>query len=97
MHTDTMNRLVQLREVCGFPLPISSGYRCPEYNNRVSTTGFDGPHTQGRAVDILANGQRKYKILKHALEFNFLGIGVAKTFLHIDTVEGWPRPNVWIY
>ena len=34
-------KLDRLRSKCGFPIVLSSAYRCPEYNNRVSGKGYD--------------------------------------------------------
>jgi uncharacterized protein YcbK (DUF882 family) len=47
-----MDRLQALRERFGKPLRISSGYRCPDHNARVSSTGRGGPHITGKAVDV---------------------------------------------
>ena len=34
MNQEFLDALDDLREVCGFPIIISSGYRTPEYNDR---------------------------------------------------------------
>lgn len=94
----------ELRHRCGFPLVISSGYRCPEHNQRVSTTGPNGPHTTGRAVDIAVSRHRAHDVLRHAMAMGFTGIGVnqkgASRFIHLDMLrepEHAPRPSVWSY
>jgi zinc D-Ala-D-Ala carboxypeptidase len=101
MNRDFVKLLDELRERCGFPLIITSGYRSPEYNSVVSTTGENGPHTTGRAVDIRCNGQTAYTILHHVFALGFTGIGIkqrdAGRFIHIDTITNSPRPNVWTY
>jgi D-alanyl-D-alanine dipeptidase len=84
---------------------INSAYRCPEHNNKVSSTGEDGPHTTGMAVDISTSPQLQYKLLDFALHWDPkpTGIGIAKTFTHLDwlTVDVDQkyvvRPNVWKY
>lgn len=43
--------LEQVRALTGFPLEISSGYRCPELNRRVGGT-ITSQHTQGLAADF---------------------------------------------
>ena len=48
MNIDFVAMLDDLRERCGFPFRVTSGYRCPAHNQQVSTTGPDGPHTTGR-------------------------------------------------
>ena len=84
---------------------VTSGYRSPEHNNSVSSTGLDGPHTTGLSVDISTNSSTQYQLLRFALNYNpqAMGIGIAKTFTHIDflTVDAGDkyavRPNVWRY
>ena len=93
------------RNMHGEGVSITSGYRSPEHNNSVSSTGMDGPHTTGLAVDIGTNTQSQYKLIRFALNYNpqAMGIGVAKTFTHIDflTTDNGDkyavRPNVWKY
>ena len=94
-----------IRKMHGKGDSINSGYRCPDHNNSVSSTGMDGPHTTGFAVDIGTNTQTQYKLIRFALNYNpqAMGIGVAKTFTHIDflTTDNGDkyvvRPNVWKY
>lgn len=97
-------RLEELRERCGFPLIVTSGYRCPEHNQAVSSTGPDGPHTTGKAADLGVSRHRAYDVLRHALELGFSGIGVQQKgggrFLHLDDLhepEHAPRPSIWSY
>jgi uncharacterized protein YcbK (DUF882 family) len=93
------------RNVLGKGVSINSGYRCPEHNNSVSSTGEDGPHTTGYAIDISTNSATQYQLLKFAFSYNPqpLGIGIAKTFTHIDfcnvdmNEKFLVRPNVWRY
>ncbi len=101
-----MSRLDSLRRVCGFPLGISSGYRCPVHNSAVSSTGDSGPHTTGRAVDIPIVGSRAYRIITEAQTLGFTGIGVKQSgphkyrFIHLDDLGNevaGPRPWVWSY
>lgn len=105
MSPDFMDRLEKLREQYGKPLTISSGYRSPDYNQQVSTTGEDGPHTHGRAVDILIAGGEAYELLKLAMEAGFTGFGIKQKgsgrFVHMDDLtpaDGFTtRPWVWSY
>ena len=96
-------RLEQLRRAFGKPMRLSSAYRCPNYNARISKTGRDGPHTTGRAVDVLISGEDAYRLVQLALEHGFTGIGIAqrgpheRRFIHLDDLEGPTRPWVWSY
>lgn len=94
--------LDELRQRCGFPFVISSGYRTPAHNAAVSETGLDGPHTTGKAADVLVNGENAYLLVQHAFAMGFHGIGVSqkddftKRFIHLDMVDQ-PRPRIWSY
>ena len=101
----TVERLQALRDKVGHFLRVSSGYRCPEHNNAVSSTGRDGPHTRG-AFDILIYGDDAYHLVQAAMEVGFTGIGVNQTgpiekrFIHVDALAdetGLPRPTIWSY
>lgn len=77
-----------LRHKCDFPFIVNSGYRSPEYNNQVSSTGFTGPHTTGKASDTAVAGSKAYTLLKHAMEMDcFTGIGIGKSFIHLDIIQ----------
>lgn len=103
---ELMERLQILRYGLGFPLPVTSGYRGPDYNARVSSTGHTGPHTSGRAADISIHGERAHILLEAAFQVGFTGIGVNQKgpqqarFVHLDILaagEAQPRPRVWSY
>lgn len=99
-----LTNLDALRHKCGFPFIITSGYRTPEYNNAISTTGRSGPHTHGKAIDVLVSSGNTFIILENAMEMEcFTGFGFKQhgenRYMHIDSLskhEG-PRPNIWSY
>ena len=105
MADDFITRLDQVRELLGFPLHITSGYRCPDHNDAVSTTGRDGPHTTGRAADVGISGAQAVALIRRATATAIAGIGVnqrgdhAKRFIHLDDLQSpdHPRPNIWTY
>jgi len=100
-----MAQLEALRLEYGQPMVISSGYRCPAYNVRVASTGASGPHTTGRAADVLVSGPGAYTLLRLALAHGFTGIGIkqhgrhTKRFMHLDNLNGTlrPQPCIWSY
>lgn len=98
-----MDALQDLRRLWGKPMVISSGYRCPEHNAAVSSTGPSGPHTTGKAADILVHGGMALSLLALATNGRFTGVGVhqrgphAGRFIHLDTIEGPARPGIWSY
>ena len=101
----TLDALQELREVLGKPLSLSSAYRCSVHNDKVSSSGTDGPHTTGQAIDILCSGKFAYKILNYAMIRSSIwkGIGVSQKgnhnsrFLHLDTIKADNRPWIWSY
>lgn len=104
MDPEFMGKLVNMRLSLGFSFPIVSGYRCPEHNARVSTTGLDGPHTTGRAVDIAVRGEQALIIVESARRFGFSGVGIKQhgpnRYMHLDDLHdapGRPRPWIWSY
>lgn len=94
----------QLRNDLGFPLIVTSGYRCPSYNNQVSTTGLDGPHTTGLAMDIAVDRVKAHELVQAAMFYGARGLGIMQKgpnrFVHLDLIQGdakHPRPTIWSY
>ena len=87
--------LDELRDRCGFPFTITSGYRSKQHTaERSKEKG--GTHTQGIAADIaVSDGVQRMTIVKEALEMGFGGIGVARTFVHVDMRA--TTPVMWTY
>ena len=87
--------LDQCREECGFPFFITSGYRDKTHPKESAKT-TTGKHTLGIAADIAcSSAEHQYKILHKAFELGFTGIGIAKTFIHLDT--RMTTPVIWTY
>ena len=66
MSQSFMERLQLIRDDFGRPLFPTSGFRHPDYNETVSTTGRTGPHTTGHAVDIQIFGAEALKLIEIA-------------------------------
>ncbi len=107
IHVDPafMDNLKEMRIAYDKPMLISSGYRCPEYNAKISSTGLDGPHTLG-AADTAVFGGNALKIVELALYFGFTGIGISQRgpqlsrLIHLDMLDKTakrPRPWIWSY
>ena len=100
MQADFMLKLQALRSVYGKPMRITSGYRCPEHPIEAKKAQ-PGAHASGCACDIGVEGQDAHRLLKLAFAAGFTGVGVQQKgsgrFIHLDTLEGGPRPNVWSY
>lgn len=98
---ETRLRLNKLRHVLGFPLAVTSGYRCPAYNNKIGATQT---HATGQAVDIAVSRKQAYDLISLAAEYGFTGIGINQKgqgrFVHLDDLpqtDERPRPHVWSY
>ena len=100
IHEDIMDLLQEARNDLG-PLSITSGYRCSEHNNKISSTGPNGPHTTGKALDISVKDSKHRKELITYFAPKVTGLGIAKSFIHIDLLnadDGFEvRPNSWVY
>lgn len=106
MSTEFVDKLDDLRERHGFALVVTSGYRCPDYNDRIASTGRDGPHTTGQAVDLALSGPRVHRLVTQCSLGGWMsGIGLnqrgehSKRFVHLDDLAepDHPRPRIWTY
>ena len=103
MNTEFLNTLDSIRAEYGQPMIVSSGYRCATYNAKMSSTGFCGPHTTGRAIDIKVFGEDAIKLIRIALNKGMTGVGVKqhgphnKRFVHLDDLSNGIRPWIWSY
>ena len=99
MNIQFMEKLQTLRGAARFRMTVSSAYRCPEHNMIESPkTGYTGPHTTRKAIDIKISGKRAHKLLTLALDLGFNGIGIMQKgkhhsrFIHLDILKSSTRP-----
>ncbi len=96
MEPEFLQKLDRLRGECGFPFVITSGYRHPIEHPIEAAKVVPGTHAQGIAADIqIKSSSQRFIIVQKALEIGFKGIGIAKTFVHVDT-RG-TTPVMWLY
>lgn len=96
INDDFIESLDMLRELCDFPFVITSGYRSPRHTKEKDKPGGPGQHSAGVAADIrVADGVQRFAIVDNAIALGFSGIGVAKTFVHVDTRPG--QSVLWTY
>lgn len=96
-----MNLLQALRDAYGKPLRIVSGVRCLSHN-KAEGGAEHSQHVSDpasgkvcNAVDIaVGSGSDRYKLITLATRI-FTGIGVAKTFLHVDSRK--TEAVCWLY
>ena len=74
MLPEFIHSLDELREKCGFPFSITSGYRSEKHSIEAAKQA-PVPHAQGIAADIaVSTGSQRRAIVKHALELGFGGL-----------------------
>jgi zinc D-Ala-D-Ala carboxypeptidase len=92
-----------IRKECGFSFPLSSAYRCPLHPIEARKQRL-GAHTTGKAVDVLANGEKALEIVRVAQKHGIQRIGIQQKgggrFIHLDactTEDGFTNPAIWSY
>lgn len=88
--------LQELRDHIGQPVIVTSGYRCPVYNQAVGGAS-DSLHLEGKAADIFVRGYTAVELYRLARQIPaFTGIGVypQNSFVHVDLRQ---TPNQWGY
>ncbi|MCG8381832.1 MAG: D-Ala-D-Ala carboxypeptidase family metallohydrolase [Gammaproteobacteria bacterium] len=103
-------KMNELREACGFPLPVTSGCRCEPHNARVGGGDLSAhlmdEDDECSSADIHVSGYKAHFVIREAGRLGFAGIGikqsgdVAKRLIHLDDapeIPGRPRPWIWSY
>ena len=85
LHPKLLVKLIELRKILERPIYITSGYRCPEYNQKIGGV-VNSYHCIGLAADIQVKDISLIDLLGYAEEIDFNGIGFyeKKNFLHLD-------------
>jgi len=102
MDSAFMWNLQILRTFMAVPFTINSAARCPKYNKAVGGVP-DSMHLSdkkiggARACDISCTDSLfRFELVKESMRLGFCGIGVAKTFIHIDT-RPKEQSKMWTY
>lgn len=97
---DALSILNSIRRDCGFPLPVSSGYRCVKHPIEAAKSK-PGAHTTGKAVDLAVNRDQAHELLRVAFLHGVPRVGVNQKgdgrFIHLDWCDDRPGPTVWSY
>ncbi len=83
LDTELIDKLQRLRDKLGKPVIVHSGYRNLKYNTKIGGAA-NSQHMYGRAADITVSGFAPEQVAKTAEEVGFDGIGIYKTFTHVD-------------
>lgn len=89
----------EIRHILGDrPIVILSAYRTPMYNAKIEGAATGSQHIQGRALDLWhpdLTASQTYARVKQAYRSGQLpmlgGLGLYKTFIHIDTRPSDPK------
>lgn len=87
-----LDGLEAMRAHIGGPLVLSSGHRCAGWNAAVGGAPLS-QHKQV-AADIQIGQYDRHRLLDGAIDAGFTGLGLARSFLHIDRRA---RPARWYY
>ena len=97
MDGEFLKTLDMLREICGFPFRITSGYRCEKHNKEIGGVK-DSAHVKGLAVDIaVGSSSQRYEIVENGIGLGIGRYGLAKSFVHIDIDPSKPQNVIWTY
>jgi len=79
----TRQMINKTREACGFPLIVTSGARCENYNIKVGGAKASD-HLKGLAADIqYKNNNQLFLIIKYSIQSGFTRIFIYKNFVHL--------------
>lgn len=98
MDAQFMAKLQWIRDKIGSPMIVTSGYRCAFHPEEVRKEQ-PGSHHHGLAADIkTVTSAARWQFVRFGIEAGMTGIGIAKTFTHLDCGHpSAPRPAIWPY
>lgn len=77
-----MKKLQELRLFFGKPMVVTSGARCEAHNVKIGGSA-KSKHISGMAIDVATPW--RWDLVQIAMQQGFHGIGIARTYLHLDT------------
>ena len=99
MDPEFLDMLDRTRDRAGFAFNVSRGVSCPAHNAAVGGSETSS-HLPDRAcaADIAVMGSsHRFKLIEAAIAAGFRRIGVADTFIHLDSDENKPAEVMWLY
>jgi uncharacterized protein YcbK (DUF882 family) len=97
MDPEFMKKLQELRDIMGRPMSINSGFRCASHNEAVGGSKASR-HRIGLAADCSTvdwSSTDLYRLIKEAQALGFKGIGIGKTYVHLDMRDD--KAKMWVY
>tara|TARA_Y100000401_G_scaffold92269_1_gene78319 strand:+ start:132 stop:491 length:360 start_codon:yes stop_codon:yes gene_type:complete len=97
MDSNFLELLDRAREFAGISFKINSGLRSKAHNTAIRGKSSSS-HLVGKAADIHCADSRSRSIIINALlKAGANRIGVASTFIHVDTDESKSPNVIWTY
>jgi len=92
-----LQMLDNARELYGKPMRVNSGYRTKEHNAKIGGVK-NSSHILGLAADISCKSSSdRFDMLNAFMQAGFKRIGVASSFIHVDTDENKSQNIIWTY
>lgn len=96
MNESFMDSLDNARGIAGVPFIVNSAYRSESWERAHNRAGTSF-HCFGKAVDLSCRtSDARYKIVSALLRAGFKGIGISKSFIHVDA-RNVATPLIWMY
>jgi len=98
MEHEVVQALDIARDIYGYPMVISSGFRSVEHNREVGGSPKSS-HLLGWAADIaVSNSHRRYLLVEALLDAGFTRLGISEDFVHVDMDPNkTPKHCIWTY
>lgn len=97
MNEEFLYTLDAARKIYGKPMHVNSGYRTELHNKKVGGVSSSS-HLKGLAADISCkDSSARFEMIQAFLKAGFKRIGVADTFIHIDSDKNKSQNIMWTY
>ncbi len=102
MEPDVVQALDIARDIYGYPMVITSGFRTVEHNRKLMEQGYNASpkssHLLGYAADIaVPNSERRFLLVEALLDAGFHRLGLGPDFVHVDLDPNKPSNSLWVY
>ena len=102
MEHEVVQALDIARDIYGFPMVVTSGFRTIEHNRSLIELGYpaspNSSHLLGWAVDLaVPDSSRRFLMLEALLDAGFHRIGLGHSFIHVDLDPNKPANVLWVY
>jgi uncharacterized protein YcbK (DUF882 family) len=102
MEPEVIQTLDIARDIYGYPMVITSGFRTIEHNRSLIQKGYPASpkssHLLGWAADIaVPNNEKRYLMVEALIDAGFTRLGIGKDMIHVDLDPNKPPNSIWVY